>query len=123
MRVVKEMKIYKTLTRIYVHDMKTALSFYEKLFQKKQSSFFSYPEMKLELAQVGDFLLLAGKEKDLEPFKKTVCTFLVDSVDEWREYLLNNGSKIIRDKKKVPTGFNITFQHPDGTWVEYVEHR
>lgn len=116
------MIIKQVLTRIYVHDISSAIAFYEGLFHTKCSSRFNYKAVNLELAQVGNTLILCGPEKALEPFRGTQSTFLVDSVTEYRDYLLKHGATIIRDFKKVPTGANMTVKHADGTIVEYVEH-
>ena len=116
------MKTLKTLTRIFVHDLDPAIKFYERLFEQKMEFRFSYPEKHLELALVGNLLIIAGKKKDLAPFKETRCTILVDSLKEFKTYLLENGAVIIRDITAVPTGKNMTFRHPDGTIAEYVQH-
>lgn len=117
------MKVHKILSRFYVHKMNEAVEFYEKVLNDKCSSRFKYTEMNLELAQVGNILLLCGSDKALQPFKDTRATFLVDSIIEYKDYLLNNGATIIRDLKEVPTGRNMTIKHLDGTIVEYVELR
>ena len=65
---------------------------------------------------------MCGSEIALEPFRDTRATFLVDSVTEFRDYLLKHDAKIIRDLKKVPTGTNMTVKHKDGTIAEYVEY-
>ena len=116
------MKVFKTLIRVYVDDLDSALSFYENLLGIKVRSRFGYPEMKLELATVGDILIIAGSREALKPFQDTNGTFLVDSVEEFRNYLEQRGGKIIRGIKDVPTGRNMTVQHPDGAVIEYVEH-
>ncbi|MDP4152220.1 MAG: VOC family protein [Bacillota bacterium] len=116
------MIIKQVLTRIYVHDINRAIEFYEGLFHKKCNSRFNYQEVNLELAQVENILILCGCEKSLEPFRNTKATFLVDSVAEFRDYLLKHDAIIIRDLKRVPTGANMTVKHADGTIVEYVEH-
>ena len=77
----------------------------------------------LELAQVGNILILCGTDEALKPFMETKATFLVDSIMEYKDFLLKNGATIIRDLKEVPTGINMTVKHLDGTIVEYVEHR
>lgn len=59
----------------------------------------------------------------LKLFKNTQATFLVDSIIEFKDFLLDNGVTIIRDLKEVPTGMNMTVKHFDGTIVEYVEHK
>lgn len=73
---------------------------------------FSYKEVGLELAQIGNVLLLSGSDDSLKSFIETKSTFMVDSVNEWRSYLLKNGAVVVRDKKKVSTGYNMTVKHP-----------
>ncbi|MEA4901044.1 VOC family protein [Desulfitobacterium sp.] len=116
------MKILKTLIRVTVNDLDSALSFYENLLGIKAQSRFGYPEMKLELATVGDILLIAGSKEVLKPFQDTNGTFLVDSVEEFKNYLEQQGGKIIGRIKDVPTGRNMIVKHPDGAVIEYVEH-
>lgn len=117
------MKIKKILNRFYVHDMNEAVKFYEELLNVKCGSRIQYPEANLELAEVGDILILCGSDEALKPFKDTKATFLVDSIMECREFLLSNGAVIVRDLKEVPTGINMTVKHSDGNIVEYVEFK
>jgi predicted enzyme related to lactoylglutathione lyase len=116
-------EIKKILTRLYVNDINISIDFYKKLLNQDCDLRFKYTEMNLELAQIGNILILSGTDKALKPFKDTKATFLVDSVIEFKEFLLNNGSVIVRDIKKVPTGMNLTVKHLDGTVIEYVEHK
>lgn len=117
------MKLKESLNRIYVDDMDEAIKFYEKIFNQKCMRRFKYPEVNLELANIGNILILSGTEEALKPFRSTQATFLVDSITEFREFLLNNRAVIIRDIKEVPSGWNMTVKHFDGTIVEYVEHK
>ena len=117
------MKVNQILSRFYVSDMDKAIEFYEEILNDKCNSRFIYKEANLELAQVGSILLLCGSDEALEPFKDTKATFLVDSIIEFKDFLLKNRAKIIRDIKEVPTGFNLTARHSDGTIVEYVEFK
>lgn len=117
------MKIKQTLTRFYVNDMDQAIRFYEKLLDEKCSSRFFYAQVGLELAVISNILLISGSESALKPYIGTQATFLVDSLVEFKEMLLNNGAKIIRDLQNVPTGINMTVKHLDGTIIEYVEHK
>lgn len=117
------MKIKKILTRLYVHDINTSINFYKKLLNQDCDLIIKYSEMQLELAQIGNVLILSGTDKALKPFRNTSATFLVDSVIEFRKFLLQNGAVIVRDLKKVPTGMNLTVKHLDGTIIEYVEHK
>ena len=116
------MKILKILSRIYVNDLNEYLDFYETLLGSKTELRFSMPQSRLELAQIGNILIIAGNEKSLKPFKRTRATILVDSIDQFKTFLEKRGSKIIRGLSKVPTGINMTVQHPDGSIFEYVEH-
>ena len=116
------MVVKQTLTRIYSENIDSTVDFYEKLLHKKCVLRFSYKEINLELAQVDNILILCGSEESLKLFRDTKATFLVDSIVEFRDYLLEQDAIIIRDLKKVPTGINMTMQHPDGTIIEYVEY-
>lgn len=84
---------------------------------------FSFPAIGCELAQVADILIIAGDEKSLAPFRETRATFLVDRIDEFIAFLSRQGGEIIRGPQNVPTGINCTIRHPDGTVIEYVEHK
>ncbi|AZV57869.1 VOC family protein [Clostridium sp. AWRP] len=117
------MEIKKVLNRFYVNDIEKAIKFYEKILNEKSKNRFKYPEANLELVTVGNTLIISGSDETLKAFRDTQATFLVDSIIEFKEFLLNNGAAVIRDLKKVPTGMNMTVKHPDGTVVEYVEHK
>lgn len=116
------MVIKQALIRIYVNDIESSIDFYEKLFGKKCELRFSYLEIGLELAQIENILIISGTEEALVPFLNTKATFLVDSIIEYRDFLLEHDAIIVNDFKKVPTGANMTVKHADGTIVEYVEH-
>lgn len=119
------MEIYSIVNRIFIRpeEMENTLSFYENLTGVKCALRFNYSEKGLELAQVGPFLLIAGSKENLAHFRDTTVTFLVDSVDEFRNFLVQNGSTILEEPKTVPTGINMRVKHPDGLIVEYVEHK
>lgn len=118
------MKILKILTRIYLSSdqLETSVAFYEALFGERCGVRFNYPEAHLELAQVGSFLLLAGPEVVLEPFRATRATFRVDSITEWKDFLLQSGATLLKGPTQVPTGMNMLVKHPDGVCIEYVQH-
>ena len=119
------MKIHKILMRIFVdsRDLENSIHFYEKLFGEKCELKFKYPEKELELAMVGSILLISGSEERLKPFTETKITFLVDSIDEFLEFLTTHDSTILEYPKSVPTGKNMRVKHPDGLIAEYVEHK
>lgn len=116
------MEIFKKLLRIYVNDLDSAITFYKNITNQDVDMRFKIPLNNLELASIDDLLLISGKEEDLIPFRETQVTFLVDSIEQFKDYLESNGSIILREPAKVPTGKNMTVKHPDGLIVEYVEH-
>ncbi len=118
------MKILALLVRIFIEkeELESTILFYESIFRVKCKMRFKYPEVDLELAQVGSVLLIAGTKKARQPFQDTKGTFLVDCLDDFKEQLTTNNATIIERPKNVPTGKNMRVQHPDGTIFEYVEH-
>lgn len=114
------MKVIRTLNRINVNNLDTVLPFYEELLNLKTEMRFKFSA--LELASIGNFLFIAGKEEDLQPFINTKVTLLVDSIADFKTYLERNGAQIVRGPMEVPTGKNMTVKHPDGSLIEYVEH-
>lgn len=116
------MKILKKLIRVYVKDLDSAIVFYQHLMNQSVDIRFKMPQNNLELASIDDVLLICGNEEDLEPIRATEVTFLVDSIDELKHFLVNSKATIIREPSTVPTGKNMTVKHPDGMIVEYVEH-
>lgn len=117
------MRVLEILPRVYVNDLSAALPLYESLLGDKAGLRFSMPDLHLELASVRGLLLIGGSEEALRPFRQTSATFLVDDLDAYRSRLLAAGATIVRDRREVPTGWNLTARHPDGTVIEYVQHR
>ena len=117
------MRVRQTLNRFYVHDIEQSIEFYEKVLNEKCNLRFKHSQANLEVAQVGNILIVSGSDESLKPIKDTQATFLVDSIIEFKGFLLNNGAIVIRDLKEVPTGTNMTVKHLDGTIVEYVEQK
>jgi len=48
-----------------------------------------YSEARLELAGLGSILLIAGSEEALQQFKNITTTFIVDSLNDFKEELVN----------------------------------
>ncbi|GBE54783.1 MAG TPA: VOC family protein [Euryarchaeota archaeon] len=117
------MNILKTLTRIYLEpaNLNRAIAFYENLFNEKCNLRFRYSDARLELAGVGSVLLIAGSEEALQQFKNTKATFIVDSLNDFKEELIKHGAVVLQEPRKVPTGVNMRVKHPDGAIIEYVE--
>ncbi len=110
--------------RIYLNpaELDKTIDFYENIFGEKCQLRFKYSEVKLELAMVGYVLLIAGSDEALKPFRNTQATFLVDSLNDFKDKLVHHGAVILKEPQNVPTGINMRVKHPDGTIIEYVEH-
>jgi predicted enzyme related to lactoylglutathione lyase len=116
------MEVYKILTPIYVNELGKALPFYEDLLQTKAVARFHYAEKKLDIAVVGQLLLISGTDEALAVVRNIALSFLVDDVHAYKTWLKNHGAMIQQDITKVPTGWNMLVQQPDGTVIEIVEH-
>lgn len=119
------MKILNILVRrcLPLEDFDEAVSFHEKLIGLKARKRFDYPEYRLKLAAVSSILFIGGSEESLKPFSATHMTFLVEDIRGYADYLPTIGATVLESIKAVPTGWNMLVRHPDGSLVEYVEHR
>lgn len=82
------MEVKQILNRFYVKDMNQAVEFYENLLNDKCKMRFKYQQVNLELAQVGNILIICGSDEALKDFKDTKATILVDSIFLYKEFLL-----------------------------------
>ena len=99
-------RVLQACIRTYVSDMDASLAFYEKLLDEDATLRFKYEAAGLELASVGDILIVAGSDQALEPFRQTKATFKVDNIQEFYDYLVTSGCRVIRGLARVPTGTN-----------------
>jgi predicted enzyme related to lactoylglutathione lyase len=118
-------KVLNILVRRYLplDQFETAVSFHEELIGQKARLRFDYPAYNLKLAQVASILFIAGTEDSLAPFRATHASFMVDDIQSFARHLPSVGAEIVRPPKDVPTGWNMLVRHPDGSLIEYVEHR
>jgi predicted enzyme related to lactoylglutathione lyase len=117
-----DLQILKIVTPIYVNNLEHVLPFYEQLLQTKVGTRFHSAEKQLDIAVVGQLLLISGTDEALEAVRDITVSFLVDDIHAYKTWLLDNGAVIRQDITKVPTGYNMIVQQPDGTVIEYVEH-
>jgi len=66
--------------------------------------------------------LFSGSEDRPRQFTERKVTLLVNSIDEFFEFLTTHDSTILEYPKSVPTGKNMRVRHPDGLIAEYVQH-
>ncbi|MFF8599145.1 VOC family protein [Streptomyces sp. NPDC015232] len=113
------MPVLATLARVYVDDLDAALPTFVALTGEQPRLRFDYRD--LELATIGDYLLLAGSEEALAPYRGTHATAIVESLDEVLDRTGRLGGEILDGPNEVPTGRNATVRHPGGATIEYVE--
>ena len=104
------MKVLNILVRrcLPLEALDDAVAFHERLIGQPARLRFDYPEYDL---------------KSLAPFTATHATFMVDDISAFETHLPTVGASIVETAKSVPTGWNMLARHPDGTLVEYVQHR
>lgn len=119
------MKILQVLTRVYVskEQLEASITFYESLFGEPFGVREKYPELGLEAVQVGPLLLIAGSDQAPGSLKETQANFLVDSLIEWKDFLLESGATLLEGPKLAPTGMEMRVKHPGGTLIKYVQHQ
>jgi predicted enzyme related to lactoylglutathione lyase len=117
------MQIYKIMKPIYVNEkLEKVLPYYEGLLQTKVEARIHDTEKNLDIAVVGQILLISGTDEALEVVPKFALTFLVDDIQSYKTWLLDNGTVIRQDITKIPSGgYNMIVQQPDGTIIEYAE--
>lgn len=114
------MRIFRTYARAYANDLDAVLVPLTTVTGEPISTRFTMPNG-LELATVGQVLVVAGDERVLEPYRATVATLIIDDLDECHALLTRTGAQIVRGPQAVPTGRNLTAKLPGGVQIEYVE--
>jgi hypothetical protein len=120
--------ILEVQTRIFVPpgQIGASVAYYEALTGGRCSLHFPFPERGLELASVSSprasFLIIAGDEAALAPFRSTALTVLVADISSVAETLVPLGAALLQGVTPVPTGYQMRLRHPDGLVVEYVQH-
>ncbi len=75
----------------------------------------------LQLALVGDVLVLAAADEMLEPFRSTDLTVVVDDLDQAIDEAQSGGATIRREPAQQAVGRNVTVGFPAGPVIEFVE--
>jgi hypothetical protein len=123
-----ELRIREVQTRIFVPPdrLRSTVAYYKALTGGHCSLHFPFPERGLELAAVSSeaasFLIIAGTDGALAPFRPTALTVLVEDVAAVTERLVSLGAVVVQAVTAVPTGLQMRLRHPDGLLVEYVQH-
>ncbi|MFJ3229263.1 VOC family protein [Streptomyces sp. NPDC086783] len=99
------------------------VAFYERLQRTSCHMRFVFPHKHLEVAGVGNILVIAGDDEALEPFRSTGASIVVDDIRWYATYLAEAGAEIVEAPFPVSVGSEMRVRHADGLLVNYVEHR
>jgi hypothetical protein len=122
------LRVREVQVRLFVpaDRLREAVAYYKALTGGRCTLHFPFPERGLELASVSSpavsFLIIAGDDVNLEPFRETTLTMLVEDIEAVAPTLLALGAESLQPVTPVPTGFQTRARHPDGLVVEYVQH-
>ena len=122
------MRVREVQVRVFVPTdrLRETVAFYKALTGGRCTLHFPFPERGLELASVSSlavsFLIIAGDEASLGPFRETKLTMLVYDIETVAPALLALGAEILQPVTPVPTGLQTRARHSDGLVVEYVQH-
>lgn len=128
MKTTHSLRVREVQVRLFVSPdrLREAVAHYKALTGGRCTLHFPFPDRGLELASVSSpavsFLIIAGDDARLGPFRETKLTMLVEDIDAVAPALLELGARIPQPVTPVPTGFQTRARHPDGLVVEYVQH-
>jgi hypothetical protein len=108
-----------TYARVYVEDLDIALPTFIELTGEQPRMRFAYRG--LEIAGIGGFVLLAGTDEVLAPYRGTHASAIVESVTEVARSAKENGGEVLDGPNEGASGLNLTVRHPGGATIEYIE--
>ncbi|MEE2041382.1 hypothetical protein Q8791_29575 [Nocardiopsis sp. CT-R113] len=113
------MAILKTYARLWADDLDLALPLLRDLVGAEPDLRFSFGSV--ELAAIGDFLVIAGPAEERAPYAGASATVIVSDLDELAAALADAGAVVTTPEATSPTGRFLYARHPGGAEVEYVE--
>ncbi len=119
-RQMKIRKIYACW--VYVSDMEQSVRFYRDICFPVKFVEDDGVWVEFDLGETSFALLQRPEEKGKVQPRKTRIMFEVERIEEMRDHLISLGVKLIGDIKKEPYGKLLTFEDPDGHWLEFFEN-
>lgn len=110
--------ILKTYARLWADDLSTTLPLLERLTGRRPDLRFAFAG--IELAAVGDFLVIAGPAAERARYAHATATVVVRDMDELRAALGEAGAEITTEEATSATGRFLYARHRGGAEVEYV---
>ena len=107
---------------IYVSDLKQSIRFYQDIgFELKFVDGNAWAEF--DLGETAFALLQRPAEKGAVQPAKTRIMFEVSDIEKMRRHLISLGVKLIGDIRAESYGKLLTFEDPDGHWLEFFENK
>ncbi|GAA4615705.1 hypothetical protein GCM10023195_69420 [Actinoallomurus liliacearum] len=113
------MTILKTYARLWTDDLDRDLPFLRDLVGADPHLRFGFEGV--ELAAIGDFLVIAGPPEERARYAHATATVVVRDLDEVTAALRRTGARITTPEATSATGRFLYARHPGGAEVEYVE--
>lgn len=111
--------LLKTYARLWVDDLAASLPLLRRLTGEEPTLRFAFDA--IELATVGDFLVIAGPEAERARYAHASATVVVSDLDAVVAALLAEGGEVTQPVAAGPTGRFLYARHAGGARVEYVE--
>jgi predicted enzyme related to lactoylglutathione lyase len=124
------MKIVRTTAPVLTVEterLEGTIHFYERLLGETVRARLKNPTGKLDLVLIGSMLLIGGAPEDLRSRHNLKATYVVDSLDAWRDEICRLGGDIVEGPAPGPTvsgkpiGRFMFARHPDGNLFEYFQ--
>lgn len=107
---------------IYVSDLEKSIRFYQNIgFELKFIDGNAWAEF--DMGETSFALLQRPAEKGAVQPAKTRIMFEVNDIEEMRQHLISLGVNLIGDVREEPYGKLLTFEDPDGHWLEFFENK
>ena len=116
---VHETAILRTYARLWADDLDATLPLLERLVGRTADLRFAFDGV--ELAAIGDFLVVAGDRRNRDRYAHASATVVVADLDRVRDAVLADGGSITTPEAVSVTGRFLYARHGGGAEVEYVE--
>ncbi|MET7801812.1 VOC family protein [Streptomyces decoyicus] len=113
------MSILKTYARVWTDDLDRALPLLAELTGAEPDLRLAFHSV--ELAAIGDFLVIAGPAEERAKYAHASATVVVEDLDALALTLKAADATVTTPTTSGPTGRFLYARHADGAEVEYVE--
>nr|WP_029114874.1 glyoxalase/bleomycin resistance/dioxygenase family protein [Mycobacterium sp. URHB0044] len=112
--------IKRIAARVEVPDIDAALPLYTQLAGVPPDAVIRVTRNGIDIAFLGDFVLLAGPDRELVDSRR-VATVIVDDIAWAAEVIGNAGGDLLEGPADAQVGQRLLARHPDGGVFEYLQ--